>query len=73
MFSFKIFLEHSHAFKSAGILVFTVGTNGMPISLRVLPSPTIGLSFCSLVIFCIVLLVVTTLERLVPGSEAAEY
>ena len=35
-------------------------------------SPTIGLSFRSLVNFCIVLLVVTKLERLVPGSEAAD-
>ena len=39
-------------------------------------SPTIGLSFRSLVIFCIFLLVVnstdTKLERLVPGSEAAD-
>ena len=36
-------------------------------------SPTIGLSFRSLVIFCIFLLVVNSkLERLVPGSEAAD-
>ena len=39
---------------------------------HIMGSPTIGLSFRSLVIFCIFLLVVKTkLERLVPGSKAA--